>query len=706
MEPWASVPTMLRECAQQTEPWSESLLRELRSPEAPLAPTEAAPGPNKVTLMTETLEVSSLDDRSYRVILLPNGLEALLAHDPDADMASASLNVGVGSFSDDPDMPGVAHALKHGLKNYWEIVVIFFQYLSLLREAPATAQARIFEERKRMGDINFNFEKKSSPEQFTREVSDCMQQPVPRSWLLSINKLRNFDPEAIRSCLDSLRPDNVLITVVSRNITDKWDRKERWCGTEYSLAPISPDKITKMRTAFSATARDRMAALRLPPSNGFIPAKFEVKKTPIAVPAVAPRIVRSDDLARTWLLVCLYKYKRTCTTCDHVFKKDDSFWVPRDHVTVLFRDPLPSAASTAKARLFRDLVNDALAEDSYGATQAGLDYKLLLDRRGLELHVSGYHDKLPALLEHILIRMRDSDLEGRFAIVKEQLNRHYHNLLLEEPYRQLDGFRRWLTTDNYHVPELLAELPGITAETTTEFRRKLLSQMHMEILVHGNLDEQDASTLTDALQTIFKPRALEKPQRPTLRSIVFPPGSKYLFEDVLQEPGNVDHATAVCVYVGNWKDHRATLSIHLVAQPRSDAGRISELLKGLDLEDEAATRAATEVLQAALSAEAHGDGAQDTERARASLLSLAIAEEGKVAVLIEALLPKEHDGSSAQSVPNNGITPVFIKDVHGFKAGLQYTPATEPFKQSGMNHGIQMDLSTIDFFPRQRGKMS
>ncbi|GAT24591.1 a-pheromone processing metallopeptidase Ste23 [Aspergillus luchuensis] len=63
--------------------------------------------------LAEQLEKPELDDRSYRVIRLPNKLEALLVHDPDTDKASAAVNVNVGNFSDADDMPGMAHAVEH-----------------------------------------------------------------------------------------------------------------------------------------------------------------------------------------------------------------------------------------------------------------------------------------------------------------------------------------------------------------------------------------------------------------------------------------------------------------------------------------------------------------------------------------------------------------------------------------------------------------
>lgn len=66
-----------------------------------------------VRRITDDLEKPDLDDRSYRVIELPNKLEALLVHDAETDKASASLNVNVGNFSDEEDMPGMAHAVEH-----------------------------------------------------------------------------------------------------------------------------------------------------------------------------------------------------------------------------------------------------------------------------------------------------------------------------------------------------------------------------------------------------------------------------------------------------------------------------------------------------------------------------------------------------------------------------------------------------------------
>lgn len=66
-----------------------------------------------VERLADRLEKPLLDDRTYRVIKLPNDLEALLIHDPDTDKAAAAMDVNVGAFSDAEDMPGMAHAVEH-----------------------------------------------------------------------------------------------------------------------------------------------------------------------------------------------------------------------------------------------------------------------------------------------------------------------------------------------------------------------------------------------------------------------------------------------------------------------------------------------------------------------------------------------------------------------------------------------------------------
>ncbi|KAL3755294.1 hypothetical protein ACJRO7_002358, partial [Eucalyptus globulus] len=55
------------------------------------------------------------DKREYRRVVLENSLEALLISDPDTDKCAASMDVGVGHFSDPKGIEGLAHFLEHML---------------------------------------------------------------------------------------------------------------------------------------------------------------------------------------------------------------------------------------------------------------------------------------------------------------------------------------------------------------------------------------------------------------------------------------------------------------------------------------------------------------------------------------------------------------------------------------------------------------
>ncbi|ORE11774.1 hypothetical protein BCV72DRAFT_197111 [Rhizopus microsporus var. microsporus] len=74
------------------------------------------------SVYTRPLEKSANDQREYRLLKLANELQVLLVSDPDADRASASLDVHVGSLSDPEHLQGLAHFCEHllfmGTKKY------------------------------------------------------------------------------------------------------------------------------------------------------------------------------------------------------------------------------------------------------------------------------------------------------------------------------------------------------------------------------------------------------------------------------------------------------------------------------------------------------------------------------------------------------------------------------------------------------------
>ncbi|KAG6008577.1 hypothetical protein E4U21_004217 [Claviceps maximensis] len=440
---------------------------------------------------------------------------------------------------------------EEGLKHYSQIVQIIFQYVAMLRESPP--QEWIFEEQKGMADVDFKFRQKTLASRFTSRVSSVMQKPLPREWLLSgESRLRKFDASAISRALDKLRPDNFRMTIVSNNFPGNWDKKEKWYGTEYRYERIPEELMTELRAAIQLSKSERLPDLHLPHKNNFIPSKLEVEKREVAQPAVAPRVVRNDQMARTW------------------WKKDDTFWVPKANVVASLKTPIvfASAGNSVKARLFTSLVCDALEEYSYDAQIAGLSYVVSLDSRGLCFEISGYNDKLPVLLEQILVTIRDLQIKDeRFLIVQERLTRGYKNWRLQSSYRQVGEYMSWLNGEqDYVVEELAAELASVSAEDVRQMQKQMLAQFHIEISVHGNMYKSDALKLTDMAESILKPRALPRSHWPIIRSLILPPGSNFVYKQDLQDAGDVNHCIETWFFVGDRGDRQLRAKTLLIDQ--------------------------------------------------------------------------------------------------------------------------------------------
>uniref|UniRef100_A0A0B7KQ84 Uncharacterized protein n=1 Tax=Bionectria ochroleuca TaxID=29856 RepID=A0A0B7KQ84_BIOOC len=480
-------------------------------------------------------------------------------------------SLSAGAYPVCPGTPGFfdisIRLTEEGLKQYLEIVKIIFQYISMLRES--SPKEWIFDEQKDIADIDFRFQQNGPVSEFTSRIASVMQKPIPHEWLLSgISRLRLFDPKSILKALATLRPDNFRMTIVSQKFPGDWDKKEKWYGTEYRYEKLSEDLLQSFETAFTIPSEDRCPELHLPHKNNFIPKELEVGRKDVLQPAIAPKLLRNDSLARTW------------------WKKDDTFWVPKANVYVSLRSPIiyASAENVVKARLFTDLVRDALEQYAYDADLAGLQYTVSLGGRGLLLDISGYNDKLAVLLQQVTTTMKDLEIQDeRFEVVKERLIRGFSNWELNSAYHQVGDFLNCLNSERaFLVEELAAELPSITSESVRLFQKQVLAQFFLETYTHGNMHREDALKVTEIIENTFKPRALPRDQIPIVRSLIIPRGSNFIFNKTLKDSDNVNHCVETLLYVGDKVDRLAratTLLFDQIAhEPAFDQLRTKEQL--------------------------------------------------------------------------------------------------------------------------------
>ena len=444
-----------------------------------------------------------------------------------------------------------------GLINYQEVVMTVFQYIALLKKAGP--QEWIMNELKNIAEVDFRFKQKTPASSFTSKLSSVMQQPLPREWLLSGQRLiRRFDYAAIAEAMSCLRADNYRLTIVSQEYPGNWNKQERWYGTEYRIERIPESFQASVREALESESQSIPKELHLPRKNEFIPTRLGVEKKELSEPLTAPKLIRNEPGVQAW------------------WKKDDKFWVPKGSFIILLRSALAAATpeNSAKANLYCQLVKDALNEYSYDAEIAGLEYSLSSTTQGLHIEVSGYSDKMSVLLEKVLTSMRGLEIKSdRFQIVKERSLRAYRNWSFQQPFQQVGDFTRWLSMERGWINEqYLAELPHLTPNDISVFYPQLLDQIHIEALAHGNLYKEDALRMTRLIETILKPRPLPQAQWQVRRNLNFLRGSDFTHRRPLGDPANVNNCIEYHLHIGSTTDTKLRAKALLLAQLGEEQG--------------------------------------------------------------------------------------------------------------------------------------
>ncbi|KAI7897701.1 Metalloenzyme, LuxS/M16 peptidase-like protein [Cokeromyces recurvatus] len=436
---------------------------------------------------------------------------------------------------------------EEGLAHYQDVILTIFMYINLLKKEGI--QSRIFEEVQSLASLAFRFKEKYPPSQYTSRLAGLMQHGYPSSYILSGPSLiREYNPELIKENLDWIRPDNFRIMLASQTPPKgiEYTQREKWYGTEYTVADFNESLIEALKNLGTNDA------LALPTPNAFIPSNFETFKKEVPSPATRPDLIENSPLLRLW------------------HKKDDTFWVPRANVWILFRSPLAYATPTncVKTRLYTDLLKDSLNEYAYDAEVAGLSYNIENQLEGMLLAMSGYNDKLPVLLEKVIQRMRHLTVDPeRFKLLKDQLRRSYKNFALEPPYQHALYYLSYLTQDKMWTnAEKLAELDHITADDIQQFYPTLLSQLQIESLVHGNFFKEDASKMLNGVIDTLQPKSLLPGQLINHHSLILPKGSKWVYKRDVEDPNNVNSGIEYLIQVGNVTQIELRAKLSLLAQ--------------------------------------------------------------------------------------------------------------------------------------------
>ena len=163
---------------------------------------------------------------------------------------------------------------------------------------------------------------------------------------------------------------------------------------------------------------------------------------------------------------------------------------------------------------------------------AGLHYGIWFEgRAGLDFKVDGFSHKLPLLVEFIfrsLAGLGCALQPDSFARVKEALVRTYRNSNMK-PLKHATFLRLYALKDLlWHPDVVLPELEAASLAEVQAFLPSLLSILHIEALLHGNITAEEARRLAWQVHEVLGGSTLGADQRLVDRTVQLPKGTAFV----------------------------------------------------------------------------------------------------------------------------------------------------------------------------------
>ena len=356
-----------------------------------------------------------------------------------------------------------------GFDQQKQIIDYVFAYIDLIRKEGV--QERYFDEQKRMLELEFTYQEKSQPYHYVSSLANTLQDTPVKNVLFERYNLSSYEPALYREYLSFLRPDNMLVAVKAQSV--EGDVKTKWYDTPY--------KIESLDSATKSSPDDKLADLRLPEKNIFIPDELSLINAPNSA---KPEKIYSRKGLEVW------------------YAANTEFGSPKANLFLTLRSPMAmqSPENQNQTELMISLFKDALNEFAYPAYLAGLNYEIYDHVRGLTIKISGYSEKQSVLLNKLLMTIKHRSFKPeRLRLAKDRLKRSLVNAKDRKPYEQiLTKAQQTLLTPSWTEEERLSALDNIDIDAIESFRQDFFGEVQVLALNMGNVTR--AATLNTSRQ--------------------------------------------------------------------------------------------------------------------------------------------------------------------------------------------------------------
>lgn len=381
-----------------------------------------------------------------------------------------SLSAGGGiSGSNFKDFNINIQLTEYGYRQVEQVVQWVFAYIRKI-EAEGIEDWR-YEERRITTEMSFLYQEPTPVGELANQLAVNAFHYKPEDTLYGDYRMDGLNHSYAEKTLQKMTADNARIILIAPDVSTT--EVAPIYHTEYGLSFIS-DKQLQL---FLSTPDNFNC--QLPKPNRFLNSRFE--PLPLKAGGSLPTQIEDSAQLQLWHL------------------QDRDFRVPKGHIYLSLKLPAVthSALHFAIARLWSELMIDALNDDLYDAEVAGLHFNIYPTQSGITIHTTGLSAGQIPLMQHLIQRaLKTRFARRRWQDLKQSLLSNWHSAHQSQPLNKLFAeLNQQLQSGLFRLSDLASELVTVSFRQFTIEVAKLFSPAHVTALAHGDWQKKDALEL-------------------------------------------------------------------------------------------------------------------------------------------------------------------------------------------------------------------
>lgn len=369
---------------------------------------------------------------------------------------------------------------EKGFKYIPNIVECIYNYIDLIKKNGINRW--IYNESKIINQLSFDYSPTGDKIDYVSELSMNMLKYKAIDILYGPYKLNDFDNNTIKlinNCLNFMKKENSIITILSKSYENTVNKKDKWYGAKY-FNILMPNNLGS-----EFTYKKMNYVLHLPTKNKYIPKNVTLCASN-ELHLKDGKLIKSDNSKfELW------------------YKKDNTFKIPKVLccLIIYIDEHYTSAINYLIMEIYLRIIDEYLSSSMYYAKLCLTGYGIDINQNCITISFDGFNENIMNIITiftHTLLNIKIS--EKIFNFIKYELKNELKNFIYIPGFMLInDYFKEKLYLVNYTNQDLLDIIHNIKFDDINKPKKWFSDYCFIKSFVYGNINE----TIITSIQKNF-----------------------------------------------------------------------------------------------------------------------------------------------------------------------------------------------------------